>query len=107
MLRHRDSEYQQLKIRYETLKGERESEIVQMENIILELQLELYVGEHFQIDRLIVHLMHRRAARDEAEFKRKKPQPATSTTPPKNQSSNQKQSSPTTPTNERPETIDM
>ena len=32
-----------MKIRYETLKGERESEIVQMENIILELQRELFV----------------------------------------------------------------
>jgi len=54
LLRHRDREVQQLKIRYDTLKGERESEIMQMENIILELQLEL------------------RAARDEVEFKRKK-----------------------------------
>jgi hypothetical protein len=43
LLRHRDVEFQQLKIRYENLKGERESEIVQMENIILELQLELCV----------------------------------------------------------------
>jgi hypothetical protein len=32
-----------MKIRYETLKSERETEIVQMENIILELQLELFV----------------------------------------------------------------
>jgi hypothetical protein len=43
LLRHRDQEFQQLKIRFDTLKGERESEIVQMENIILELQLELFV----------------------------------------------------------------
>ncbi|CAF4404423.1 unnamed protein product, partial [Adineta steineri] len=40
LLRHRDRELQQLKIRYDTLKSEREREIVQMENIILELQLE-------------------------------------------------------------------
>jgi hypothetical protein len=32
-----------MKIAFETLKGERESEIIQMENIILELQLELFV----------------------------------------------------------------
>ena len=43
LLRHRDRELQQLKIRYDTLKSERETEIVQMENIILELQLELFV----------------------------------------------------------------
>lgn len=43
LLQHRDREVQQMKIRYETLKGERESEIIQMENIILELQRELFV----------------------------------------------------------------
>ncbi len=43
LLRHRDCELEQLKIRYDTLKGERETEIIQMENIILELQLELFV----------------------------------------------------------------
>ena len=43
LLEHRDRELEQLKIRYDTLKGEREHEIVQMENIILELQLELCV----------------------------------------------------------------
>ena len=43
LLEHRDRELEQLKIRYDTLKGEREHEIVQMESIILELQLELCV----------------------------------------------------------------
>ncbi len=43
LLRHRDRELQQLKTRFETLKSERENEIMLMENIILELQLELYV----------------------------------------------------------------
>lgn len=51
-MRHRDDEFQQLKIRYENLKGERESEIVQMENIILELQLELCVENCQYLDRL-------------------------------------------------------
>ncbi|CAF5139158.1 unnamed protein product, partial [Rotaria sp. Silwood1] len=65
LLQHRDRELQQIQIRYDTLKGERESEIIQMENIILELQLEL------------------RAARDEADLKRKRSQQLSSTTPPK------------------------
>jgi hypothetical protein len=84
LLRHRDQEFQQLKIRFDTLKGERESEIVQMENIILELQLEL------------------RAARDETELKRKKTQQSGSTTPPKNNSLSDhcKPNSPPTPTND-------
>lgn len=42
-MEQRDRELEQMKIRYDTLKGEREHEIVQMENIILELQLELCV----------------------------------------------------------------
>ncbi|CAF2708770.1 unnamed protein product [Rotaria sp. Silwood2] len=65
LLQHRDRELQQMKIRYDTLKSERESEIMQMENIILELQLEL------------------RAARDEAEFRHRRSQQLNSTTPPK------------------------
>ncbi|CAF3525702.1 unnamed protein product [Rotaria socialis] len=69
LLQHRDRELQQIKIRYETLKGERESEIVQMENIILELQLEL------------------RAARDEADIRHRRSQQLSSGTPPKNSSS--------------------
>lgn len=83
LLQHRDREVQQMKIRYETLKGERESEIIQMENIILELQREL------------------RAARDEIEMKRKKvPTVAESTSPPNFFSNSPKCESPTTPTND-------
>jgi len=82
LLRHRDRELQQLKIRFENLKSERESEIIQMENIILELQLEL------------------RSARDDADFKRKKHQQQLSVTPPKKRD-NRKTSSPTTPTNDQ------
>ncbi|CAF0951497.1 unnamed protein product [Rotaria sordida] len=63
LLQQRDRELQQIKIRYDTLKGERESEIIQMENIILELQIEL------------------RAARDEAELKHKRSQQLSSITP--------------------------
>ncbi|CAF4093447.1 unnamed protein product, partial [Rotaria sordida] len=63
LLQQRDRELQQIRIRYDTLKGERESEIIQMENIILELQIEL------------------RAARDEAELKHKRSQQLSSTTP--------------------------
>ncbi|CAF1134069.1 unnamed protein product [Rotaria sordida] len=85
LLRHRDRELQQLKARFETLKSERENEVVLMENIILELQLEL------------------RAARDEAEFKRKKSQQTGSITPSKSlfNFANRKTNSPTTPTNDQ------
>ena len=57
----------------------------------------------------MIHFTIRRAARDEVELKRKRSQPSTGTTPPKtqSQSNNPKQSSPTTPTNERPGSIDM
>ncbi|CAF1312819.1 unnamed protein product [Adineta steineri] len=85
LLRHRDRELQQIKARFDTLKSERENEVMLMENIILELQLEL------------------RAARDEAEFKRKKsPQPEAKT-PPKGlfNFAHRKLNSPTTPTNDR------
>ncbi|UJR33843.1 hypothetical protein I4U23_021266 [Adineta vaga] len=88
LLRHRDRELQQLKIRYETLQAERESEVLQMENIILELQLEL------------------RTARDEAELRRKKTQPSGSITPPKN--SSQPNSQKSTPTdNARIHTVEL
>ncbi|CAF4106950.1 unnamed protein product, partial [Rotaria sordida] len=85
LLRHRDRELQQLKARFETLKTERENEVVLMENIILELQLEL------------------RAARDEADFKRKKSQQTGSITPSKSlfNFANRKTNSPTTPTNDQ------
>ncbi|CAF0798126.1 unnamed protein product [Adineta steineri] len=85
LLRHRDRELQQLKIRYDTLKSEREREIVQMENIILELQLEL------------------RTARDDIEFRRRKSLQPGSNSPPKNSShlNNQKINSPPTPTNDQ------
>ena len=43
LLQHRDRELQQMKARYETMKHEHEREILQMENIILELQTELFV----------------------------------------------------------------
>ncbi|CAF0918957.1 unnamed protein product [Adineta ricciae] len=85
LLRHRDRELQQLKTRFETLKSERENEVMLMENIILELQLEL------------------RTARAEVEFKRKKsPQPE-SLTPPRGLFgfAHRKLTSPTTPTNDR------
>ncbi|CAF3848944.1 unnamed protein product [Rotaria sp. Silwood1] len=83
LLRHRDRELQELKIRFETLKSERENEVVLMENIILELQLEL------------------QTARGEAELKRKKSQQSGPITPPKSlfNFSNRKTNSPTTPTN--------
>ncbi|CAF2858309.1 unnamed protein product [Rotaria sp. Silwood2] len=85
LLRHRDRELQQLKGRFETLKTERENEVVLMENIILELQLEL------------------RTARDEAELKRKKSQQSEAITPPKSlfNFSNRKTNSPITPTNDQ------
>jgi hypothetical protein len=90
LLRLRDRELQQLKIRYETLKSERDNEVMLMENIILELQLEL------------------RAARDEAEFKRKKSQQSGPTTPPKSlfNFASRKINSPTTPTNDRHQDYD-
>lgn len=84
LLRVRDRELQQFKIRLETLRSERENEVMQMENIVLELQLEL------------------KAARDEAEFKRKKSQQSGPTTPPKSlfNFAARKMNSPTTPTND-------
>ncbi|CAF0730161.1 unnamed protein product [Didymodactylos carnosus] len=54
LLSHRDRELQQIKIQFENLKRDRETEVMQMENIIVELQLELH------------------SARDDAERKRKK-----------------------------------
>ncbi len=48
-----------------------------------------------------MYFINRRAARDEAEFKRKKYQQSGSTTPPKTYSDNQKANSPPTPTNNR------
>jgi hypothetical protein len=85
------------------LKSERETEIVQMENIILELQLELFVKttKKKKLSRFNLYFINRRAARDEAEFKRKKYQQSGSTTPPKTYSDNQKANSPPTPTNNR------
>ncbi len=90
------------------MKGERDSEIVQMENIILELQLELYVF-NFEIFIFIMDFLNRRQAREEAELKRKKSQQSGSTTPPKTspQADNRKEKSPTTPTNASPVNIDM
>jgi len=84
------------------LKSERETEIVQMENIILELQLELFVKTNKNY--LFISIFnYRRSARDEAEFRRKKHLQSGSTTPPKSYSNsdNRKTNSPPTPTNDR------
>ena len=90
-----------MQIRYDTLKGERESEIIQMESIILELQLELY-AEFEAIHWSTVFSSLRRAARDELEVKRKKLLQPGATTPPKASGNPRKADSPTTPTNDRP-----
>ncbi|CAF0847149.1 unnamed protein product [Adineta ricciae] len=87
LLRHRDRELHQLKVRYDTLQGERESEVLQMENIILELQLEL------------------RTARDEVELRRKKTQYVDSNTPPKNLSTSDSQKP--TPVNDSTLSIEL
>lgn len=88
-----------MKIRYENFKGERESEIIQMENIILELQRELFVEKLRKFVSNFV--LFRRAARDEIEMKRKKvPTVAESTSPPNFFSNSPKCESPTTPTND-------
>lgn len=74
---------------------------MQMENIVLELQLELFVTKNknrLKIDGFFC----RKAARDEAEFKRKKSQQSGPTTPPKSlfNFAARKMNSPTTPTND-------
>lgn len=91
-----------MKIRYDTLKAEHESEILQMENIILELQRELFVRFSSILPSFErpSSLFSRRAARDEIELKRKKYPSSGSLTPPKSQLNQGKSDSPTTPTNE-------
>ena len=72
-----------------------------MENIILELQLELFVRIESSKKKSFIYF--RRIARDEAEVKRKKSQRSAPTTPPKSlfNFANRIIHSPTTPTNDR------
>lgn len=104
LLRHRDRELQQLKTRFESLKSERDNDVRLMENIIIELQLELFVNKNSEIGKKEEFvLVFRRTARDEAEFKRKKSQTSRPTTPSKSlfNFANRIINSPTTPTNDR------
>lgn len=57
-----------------------------MENIILELQLELFVENKIYLFILRFLFIIRREVRDEAETKRKKSQQLNSTTPPRSPS---------------------
>lgn len=50
ILKHRDKELEQFKNRFEKLKIERDQEILLMENIILELQIELFVSFLFKFN---------------------------------------------------------
>lgn len=43
LFKQRDREFQQMKMNFESLKADRDKEVVLMENIILELQLQLFV----------------------------------------------------------------
>ena len=108
LLWHRDSELKQFKFRFDKLKCELECEILQIEIIILELILELFVEKETNQSIEFWYCQFRRSARDEAELKRKKSQQTVSTTPPKNLSplENATTNSPPTPTNNYSDTTD-